>query len=158
MYVCKGDRKLPSNYHPISLTSISCKILEYIIYSSISSHLEKYQLIWEEQDGFQKKKSCETQLIHTIHEFATMLKKSGEVDVLFLDFSKAFDKVPHVRLLKKLENYRICPQLIQWIKDFLEQRQQQIVLDGIASQQSEVLSGVPQGIYSLRPFTIYLFY
>ena len=138
----KGDRKLPSNYCPISLTSISCKIFEHIIYSSISSYLEKYQLIREEQHGFQKKKSCETQVIHTIHEFATILNKGGD---MFLDFSKAFDKVPHVRLLKKLEHYRICPQLIQWIKDFLEHRQQQVVLDGITSQQNEVFSGVPQG-------------
>ena len=119
--------KLPSNYHPISLTSICCKVLEHIIYSSISSHLENHQLIREEQHGFQKNKSCETQLIYTI------LNDGGEVDALFLDFSKAFDKVPHVRLLQKLEHYRICPQLVNWIKDFLGQRQQQVVLNGVTS-------------------------
>ena len=141
----KGDRKLPSNYRPISLTSICCKVLEHIIYSSISSHLENHQLIREEQHGFQKNKSCETQLIYTIHEFATILNDGGEVDALFLDFSKAFDKVPHVRLLQKLEHYRICPQLVNWIKDFLGQRQQQVVLNGVTSEQCEVISGVPQG-------------
>ena len=67
------------------------------------------------------------------------------MDALFLDFSKAFDKVPHVRLLQKLEHYRICPQLINWIKDFLGKRQQQVVLNGVTSEQCEVISGVPQG-------------
>ena len=107
--------------------------------------MENHQLIREEQHGFQKNKSCETQLVYTIHEFATILNDSGEVDALFLDFSKAFDKVPHVRLLQKLEHYRICPQLINWIKDFLGQRQQQVVLNGVTSEQCEVISGVPQG-------------
>ena len=141
----KGDRKLPSNYRPISLTSICCKVLEHIIYSSISFHLDKYQLIREEQHDFQKKKSCETQLIQTVHEFATILNNGGEVDALFLDFSKAFDKVLHVRLIQKLEHYRICPELIYWIKDFLGHRQQHVVLNGISSEQCEVISGVPQG-------------
>ena len=73
------------------------------------------------------------------------MNNGGEVDALFLDFSKAFDKVPHVRLLQKLERYRICPQLIYWIKDFLGHRQQHVVLNGISSEQCEVISGVPQG-------------
>ena len=69
----------------------------------------------------------------------------GEADALFLDFRKAFDKVPHVRLLQKLEHYRICLQLVDWIKDFLGHRQQQVVLNGVSSKQCEVISGVPQG-------------
>ena len=96
----------------------------------ISSHLEKYQFIREEQHDFQKKKSCETQLIYTIHEFATILNNGGEVDALLVMF---FDIVPHIRLLKKLEHYRICPQLVEWIKDFLGHRQQQVVQNGIYS-------------------------
>ena len=67
------------------------------------------------------------------------------MDALFLDFSKAFDKVPDVRLLQKLEHYRICPKLVNWIKDFLGQRQQQVVLNSVTSEQCEVISGVPQG-------------
>jgi len=98
------------------------------MYSSISSHLDKYQLILEEQHGFQKR-----------------LNNGGEVDALFLDFSEAFDKVPLVRLLQKLDHYKICPQLIHWIKDFLGHRQQHVVLNGISSEQCEVISGVPQG-------------
>ena len=141
----KGDHKLPSNYRPISLTPICCKVLEHIIYSSISSHLENHQLIREEQHGFQKNKSCETQLIYTIHEFATILNDGGEVVALFLDFSKAFNNVPHARLLQKLEHYRICPQFVNWIKDFLGQIHQQVVLNGVTSEQCEVISGIPQG-------------
>jgi len=70
------------------------------------------------------------------------LNNDGEVDA---DFSKAFDKVPHVRLLQKLECCRICPELVDWIKDFLEHRQQHVVLNSISSKQCEVISGVPQG-------------
>ena len=141
----KGDRHLVSNYRPISLTCICCKVLEHIIYSSISSHLEKHNIICEEQHGFQKHKSCETQLIYTTHDFASVLNSGGEIDALFLDFSKAFDKVPHVRLYHKLEHYRICPQILNWIGDFLKNRHQRVVLNGISSTRCEVLSGVPQG-------------
>ena len=67
------------------------------------------------------------------------------MDALFLDFSKAFDKVPHVRLIQKLEHYRICPQLVHWIKDFLGHRQQRVILNDISNEQCEVISGVTQG-------------
>jgi len=118
------------NYCLISLTTICCKILEQIIYSSISSYLDKYR---EEQHGFQRKKSCKAQLIHTGNEFATILNNGEEVDALFLDFSKAFDKVPHATIVQKLEHYRICSQLVHWIKGFLGHGQQHVVLNGISS-------------------------
>ena len=84
--------------------------------------------------------------------FMNLLNKGGEVDALFLEFSKAFDKVPHVRLLKKLEHYGICPQLIQWIKDFLEHRQQQVVLDGITIVSRVKFFLVSHRVQSYRPF------
>jgi len=95
----KGDRKCTSNYRPISLTCICCKLLEHIIYSSVSTHWEANNVIREEQHGFQQGKSCKLQLIYTINDFANTLNKGEGIDALFLDFSKAFDKVLHRRFL-----------------------------------------------------------
>lgn len=98
----KGNRAQVCNYRPVSLTSICSKILEHIIYSSIFSHLKDHHILCEEQHGFQRGKSCETQLILTINDFANCLNNHDQIDAIFLDFSKAFDRVPHVRLCNKL--------------------------------------------------------
>ena len=141
----KDDRKSVTNYRPILLTSFCSKLLEHIICSEISSHLEANNLICKSQHGFQRLKSCETQLIHTIDDIATDLDNGRETDALFLDFSKAFDKVPHKRLLLKLSQYGIPKQLLDWIKDFLKGRTQSVVIGDYSSNPCRVLSGVPQG-------------
>ena len=153
----KGDRKCPSNYRPISLTCVCCKLLEHVIYSSISTHWKAHNVVCEEQHGFQQSKSCETQLIYAVNDFAKTLNRGEETDCLFLDFSKAFDKVPHRRLLLKLDEYGLCPQVLTWIKDFLSGRMQSVALEGNNSDTREVLSGVPQGTV-LAPllFTCYV--
>jgi len=90
----KGDHtKVLSNYRPVSLTSICSKILEHIVYSCIFSHLNEHNILREEQHGFQTGKSCETQLIMTIDDFANSLNDNSQIDCIFLDFSKAFDRV-----------------------------------------------------------------
>ena len=94
----KGDHTNTSNYRPGSLTSVYSKLLEHIIYSSIFSHLKEYNILQEEQHGFQTGKSCESQLIMTINDFANCLNENSQMDCIFLDFLKAFDRVPHNRL------------------------------------------------------------
>ena len=94
----KGNRSDPANYRPVSLTSIPCKLLEHIIFTSIMSHLEKNNILNDEQHGFRKGRSCETQLALTIDDLAKILDKQGQADVIIMDFSKAFDLVPHQRL------------------------------------------------------------
>ena len=91
----KGSKSCPSNYRPVSLTSICGKILEHIIYSNILHHLEEYNIIRDEQHGFRSGRSCETQLLTTIHDFANNLNNQKQTDTILLDFSKAFDKVSH---------------------------------------------------------------
>ena len=91
----KGSKTDPCNYRPILLTCICSKILEHIVYSSISEHLDQYGILCDEQHGFRQKRSCKTQLITTINDFAECLNQRGQCDVLLLDFSKAFDKVSH---------------------------------------------------------------
>ena len=141
----KGSRSQPSNYRPISLTCIVCKILEHIISSKMYQHLEENHIICMEQHGFRKQRSCETQLISTIHDFATTLNVGGQVHAILLDLSKAFDTVPHNKLCYKLSSYGIRGQLLNWINAFLTDRKQQVVLNGETSQPQPVISGVPQG-------------
>ena len=91
------------------------------------------------------RRSCETQLIETIDDFATTLNLSGQIDAIFLDMSKAFDTVPINRLCSKLSHYGIYGNILRWIKSFLTNRSQQVVVNGEYSQLCKVTSGVPQG-------------
>ena len=136
---------LYSNYRPISLTSIVCKLLEHIIHSNIMSHFDRYNILTDKQHEFRSKHSCETQLVTTIQKIAQNLISKGQVDVILLDFAKAFDKVPHRRLLHKLKFYGIDGTTLAWISSFLSSRKQLVLLDGVKSSEKEVLSGVPQG-------------
>ena len=104
----KGKRSPPENYRPVSLTAITCTIFEkkLVLVSQIWNHLNKYDIITSKQHGFRKGMSCETQLVEAIHDWSTILNKGqGQVDVILLDFSKAFDTVPHQRLLQKQSKY-----------------------------------------------------
>ena len=141
----KGDRSLPANYRPVSLTSITCKVLEHVIHSSIMDHFDQHQILSDTQHGFRKRRSCETQLLVTIHDIASKLSRGKQIDAVLLDFSKAFDKVPHKRLLHKLHFYGVRNSTLGWIQAFLTHRSQQVVLEGTHSSPADVVSGVPQG-------------
>ncbi|XP_072036973.1 uncharacterized protein [Amphiura filiformis] len=101
-------------------------------------------------------RSCETQLLLTIQDLAGALDNKGQVDVILLDFSKAFDKVPHQRLLHKLTYYGINSNIMRWVSEFLHNRTQQVILEGSTSGTTPVLSGVPQGSV-LGPLLFLLF-
>ena len=141
----KGDRSKPENYRPVSLTSITCKTLEHIVSSTIMKHMDRHSILTDAQHGFRKRRSCETQLLLTIQDLASTIDVMGQTDVILLDFSKAFDKVQHLRLLSKIRYYGIQNNLNRWISSFLEGRNQQVLLDGSSSTSSPVESGVPQG-------------
>ena len=141
----KGSHTDPSNYRPISLTCICCKIFEHIIVSSISQHASNHNIICNEQHGFLKNHSCETQLLETVNDLSASLNSNNQIDLLLLDFSKAFDKVSHPHLPHKLSYYGITGPLLNWISDFLKDRVQQVLLHNDRSQFCNVLSGVPQG-------------
>ena len=141
----KGAKSDPKNYRPVSLTSIPCKLLEHIIKSALYTHLDNHQIITDRQHGFRKKYSCTSQLLTLVHSLAESINSKGQTDVIFLDFSKAFDKVSHKKLLIKLQRYGIRGENLSWIKDFLFGRTQKVVMDGEESNACDVLSGVPQG-------------
>ena len=119
--------------------------MEHIIYSNIFSHLNEHGILCDEQHGFHQKRSCETQLITAINDFAIALNNSEQVDAIFLDLSKAFDTVPHKRLCNKLSFYGIRGALLRWIESFLTNRTQQVIINDKSSDPLPVLSGVPQG-------------
>ena len=141
----KGDRSKASNYRPVSITSICSKLLEHVIFSNIMDHCDENNILNDVQHGFRPGHSCETQLIITSQDVAHSLDQKEQVDAVALDFSKAFDRVPHNRLLHKLHHYGIHDNLIRWIRVFLTERLQRVVVDGESSEWVPVTSGVPQG-------------
>ena len=141
----KGDRLRPENYRPISLTSITCKMLEHIVTHSIMLHLDNNHILNDAQHGFRKRRSCETQLIQIVNDLALNIDNKIQTDIILLDFQKAFDKVSHQHLLYKINYYGITGETHQWITDFLTNRTQQVLLESITSKTVPVQSGVPQG-------------
>ena len=119
--------------------------MEHIITSNIMSHLENNSILYDLQHGFRKSRSCETQLIDFIHELNHINNRNKQTDLIIMDFAKAFDKVPHKRLLYKLHFYGIRQHTLHWIDAFLSDRTQTVVLDGTSSTSVPVTSGVPQG-------------
>jgi Reverse transcriptase (RNA-dependent DNA polymerase) len=141
----KRSRELASNYRLVSLTSQVFKVLESFLRDSIVEHLNKYQLIGETRHGFTKGRSCLTNLLTFFEDVTDYVDKGNAVDVIYLDFQKAFDKVPHKRLLRKVQFLGINGQIYKWIENWLSQRSQRVQLAGFSSDWVEVKSGVPQG-------------
>ena len=104
----KGPKNLVENYRPISLTSIVCKTMEKFIRDIILDHMEKHKLFTIHQHGFRKGRSCDTQLIEVLDDWTEQLDNKNAIDTIYLDFQKAFDTVPHQRLINKLQSYGIC--------------------------------------------------
>ena len=108
----KGDKAKASNYRPVSPTSVCCKVVEHIIHSQVINHLEANNILSDEQHGFRKHRSCESQLITTINDLAKGIDNRQQIDAVTLDFSKAFDKVPHHRLGMKLHHYGVSGEYV----------------------------------------------
>ena len=148
-YVCplfkKGDTGLASNYRPISHTSILCKVIEHIVTTNVVSHMDQHNLLYDLQHGLRTKRSCETQLVTLIEDLMRNALADSQTDLVLLDFSKAFDKVSHQKLLLKLHNYGIRGPSLKWIQAFLSGRTQTVVLENEKSDTVPVTSGVPQG-------------
>jgi len=140
-----GSKKLAENYRPISLTCHLSKVMESIVRDVITQHLTKFNLILGSQHGFRRGRSCVTNLLAFLDKVTTYNDDKDSVDIIFLDFAKAFDKVPHRRLMLKLKAHGIDGRVINWISNWLENRMQRVCINGTSSGWRVVLSGVPQG-------------
>ena len=135
----------PGNYRPVSLTSISCKLLESFITDQIRIFMENNNLFSKCQHGFRNKRSCVTQLLEVLNDLAKLIENGDSIDIVYLDFSKAFDTVPHKRLLTKLLAYGIDGNILKWIESFLSNRSQRVHVNGKYSDYAPVTRGIPQG-------------
>lgn len=140
-----GGRDLPKNYRPISLTSVTSKMLEHIIVSNMWQHIDSFNLISNNQHGFRKRYSTTTQLLDVIHKASMALANHRTYHLISFDFAKAFDKVPHHLLLHKLRTYMFHDSVVDWIECWLLDRTSVVKVNGICSQSFNITSGVPQG-------------
>ena len=144
-FIQKRFKKQVLNYRPVSLTSVICKVLETIIRDHMTDFLIKPKLINPSQHGFLKARSCLTNLLCFLEEITKWVDEGSPVDVIYFDFQKAFDKVPHQRLILKLKSHGMGNSIINWIEQWLNDRRQSVVVDGEVSSWKPVLSGVPHG-------------
>ena len=148
----KDAQNLACNYRPVSLTSIFSKLLESIIKDYVLNHLSTNNLLSPHQFGFIPGRSCSTQLLMLLDYLTSHLDNGYSIDIIYLDFQKSFDIVPHRRLLQK---FGIHGNVLKWIESFLSNRRQQVVFNGHKSCFIPVTSGVPQGSLLSLLITIY---
>jgi hypothetical protein len=141
----KGKKAEAQNYRPVSMTSLVCKLMESILKDGILGHLDKFSLIRDSQHGFTKGRSCLTNLLDFFEEVTSTVDEGKAMDVIYLDFAKAFDKVPHVRLSKKILAHGIGGDILGWVQNWLKDRRQKVSINKTYSGWKDVLSGVPQG-------------
>ena len=153
----KGNRSKADNYRPISLTSSFCRIFESIIFKKIFKHLQSNHLLTPNQFGFLPRRSACSQLLTCLHQWLISYSSNLTANVIYTDFSKAFDSVSHTKLLEVLISYGINETLVSWLSNFLHNRQQQVAIGEALSSPLSIHSGVPQGsVIGPLLFTIYI--
>ena len=135
----KRDRHLAENYRLVSLISVPCKVMESIIKEKMVDHLEINNLSNDRQYGFRSRRSCTLQLLEVADQWSRALDYGKPIDSIYLDFRKAFDSVPHDKLIQKLKATGIMGNILNWLKDFLRNRIQRVSVNGEKSEWSDVI-------------------
>lgn len=141
----KGNKNHPGNYRPVSLTSIICKTMETLVRNTIIEHMKQNNLFSNKQYGFISGRSTSLQLLEVLDQWTRALDEDNNVDCIYMDYQKAFDTVPHRRLIGKLESYGVQNPILGWIENFLSNRKQRVQINGNYSEWMPVTSGIPQG-------------
>ena len=145
IYKNKGSKNDAGNYRPVSLTSVAGKTLEKFIANRLMDHMRTNNYLSDQQFGFISSRSTGLQLLKVMDDWTRALEQGHEVHTTYMDFMKAFDTVPHRRLLSKLKGYGVRANLLEWIRAFLDDRKQLVLVNGKASNWHKVTSGIPQG-------------
>ena len=140
-----GNKHLPENYRPISISPICSNIMQKIIREKIINHMTLNNLFSNNQFGFIQGRSCQLQLLESLEDWTTSLDNGSDIDIIFYDFKKAFDTLSHNKLIHQLNSYGIGGKILSWIKDLLTNRTQEVVINNEHSDTISVRSGVPQG-------------
>ena len=119
--------------------------MEKLVRYLIEDHMIRNKMLSKKQFGFISGRSTTLQLLIVMDEWTEILDNGGRIDSIYMDFMKAFDKVPHRRLIKKMEWYGIGKRVLNWVKDFLKNRKQNVSVNGAESACQDVTSGIPQG-------------
>ena len=131
--------------------------MEKLIRSEIIRHVRKNKLFSKQQYGFIDKRSTTLQLLKIIDDWNLAVEQGYEINAVYLDFMKAFDQVPHRRLIHKIKSYGIEEQTVNWIENFLNNRKQKVIVNGAQSEWNNVTSGIPQGsVLGLILFVLYI--
>jgi hypothetical protein len=141
----KGSKLKVENYRPVSLTVVACRILERLIRNHILKFVLSNQVVSSAQHGFLPKRSTTTNLLKFLDLVTRKMDAGVSVNAIYLDIAKAFDTIPHDKLLSKLNSLGISEQIFIWVKNFLYNRMQYVELGGARSKEIHVPSGVPQG-------------
>ena len=152
----KGKKSDAGNYRPVSLTSVPCKVMKTIIKKSLATFLDDKSEMSKLQHGFTKGRLCLTNLLESFEAWTRLLEAGYGVDIIYLDYRKAFDTVHHGRLIDHLKSYRVVRRITRWVKEFLSQRKMRVGVQGSFSEWVDVLSDVPQGSV-LRPLLFLIF-
>ncbi|KAK3100218.1 hypothetical protein FSP39_016457 [Pinctada imbricata] len=141
----KGSKSIAGNYRPVSLTSIVGKVMEKLVRNHLLEHFITNSLFTNKQYGFIGGRSTSLQLLRVLDEWTEAIDAGKDVDCVYMDYQKAFDTVPHKRLVRKLEAYGIGKEMREWIQNYLSGRKQQVSVNGHTSKWHHVTSGIPQG-------------
>jgi hypothetical protein len=150
----KGDSSLPTNYRPISLTCTVSKIMETIVRNNMMMHAQSNNIISGSQHGFLPSRSTSTQALESMFDWCSAVELGYYTDVIFIDFKKAFDSVPHAKLRMKLKSYNYCDSTVNWISEFLSHRTQHVRVNQAKSSAADVTSGIVQGGV-LGPYSLF---
>ena len=141
----KDDKSNPSNYRPISLLSCVGKVMERVVYKYIYNYIVEHALLYAFQSGFLRGHSTVYQLLEIYHKICQNLDEKLINIIIFCDISKAFDRVWHKGLIRKLQSYGISGDLLEWLKDYVSNRKQVVFVNSELSDFGNITAGVPQG-------------